>query len=150
MDQDTRRQGLFALFNEIGIIEQLAVTEFNRRLPDGLHVSHFAVINHLVRLGDGRTPARLAQAFQVTKPTMTNTLSKLSQRGLIEVRDNPEDGRSKLVFLMPAGQAFRDEAIATLYPMLDRMAERLDLEALLAILPQLRALRVYLDENRSE
>ncbi len=150
MDQDTRRQGLFALFNEIGIIEQLAVTEFNRRLPDGLHVSHFAVINHLVRLGDGRTPARLAQAFQVTKPTMTNTLSKLSRRGFIKVRDNPEDGRSKLVFLTPNGRALRDEAIATLYPLLDRMAERLDLEALLAILPQLQVLREYLDENRSE
>ena len=78
MDKKARRQRWFELLNEIGIIQQLAVTEFNRRLPEGLHVSHFSVINHLCRLGDGRTPLEIARAFQVTKPTMTNTLAKLS------------------------------------------------------------------------
>ena len=76
MDKKTRKQLLFQGMNEIGIIQQLATTEFNRRLPDDLHVSHFSVINHLCRLGDGRTPLRIANAFQVTKATMTNVIKK--------------------------------------------------------------------------
>ena len=64
LDDATRRRRLFELFNEIGIVQQLATTTFNRVLPDGLHVAHFSVINHLVRLGDGRTPAAIASAFR--------------------------------------------------------------------------------------
>lgn len=148
MNKKARRQVWFELFNEIGIIQQLAVTEFNRRLPEGLHVSHFGVINHLCRLGDGRPPHRIARAFQVTKPTMTNTLVKLSARGLIELRDNPDDGRSKLVFLTDAGRAFRDQAIGTLDPLLDELDAALRTETAEDPLPALRALRVYLDKRR--
>ena len=148
MDTETRRQRLFELFNEMGIIQQLASTAFNHRLPDGLHVSHFAAINHLCRLGDGRTPLQLAQAFQVTKATMTNTLSKLEARGFIRIRDNPSDGRSKLVFLTNKGRSFRTKAIATLNPLLDQLDKDLGTEKLLQTLPQLRLLRTYLDENR--
>ena len=150
MDKTARRLRWFALFNEIGIIQQLAGTEFNRRLPEGLHVSHFSVINHLVRLGDGRTPIEIARAFQVTKPTMTNTLAKLSARGLVEIRDNPADGRSKLVFLTKRGRAFRDEAIATLDPMIDALDKQLDVRTATRLLPDLQAIRTYLDEHRSE
>ena len=69
---------VFQFFNEVGIIQQLSATLFNKRLPEGLHVSHFSVLNHMVRLGDGKTPLALANAFQVTKATMTHTLSTLS------------------------------------------------------------------------
>ncbi len=148
MDRRLRRQRLFELFNEIGIIQQLAGTAFNHRLPDGLHVSHFSVVNHLCRLGDGRTPLRLAQAFQVTKATMTNTLAKLEARGFIEIRKNPTDGRSKLVFLTEKGRSFQKKAIATLYPVLDKLDKQLDAALMCEILPTLRTLRTYLDANR--
>ena len=46
---------IFEFFNEIGIISQLSSALFSRTLPDGLHVSHFSILNHMVRLGDGRT-----------------------------------------------------------------------------------------------
>ena len=66
MTESDKHKLAFQFFNEIGIIQQLASTAFNRRLPEGLHVSHFAVLNHLTRLGDGKTPRALASAFQVT------------------------------------------------------------------------------------
>ena len=53
----------FALFNEIGIIAQLSRALFEARLPEGIHLPQFAVINHMVRLGDGKTPLALARAF---------------------------------------------------------------------------------------
>ncbi len=148
MSEDERRASLFALFNEIGIIQQLAATAFNRRLPDGLHVSHFAVINHLCRLGDGKTPVEIARAFQTTKANMTNTLSKLAERGLVVFAAHPTDGRSKTVQLTEAGRAFRDRAVEPLYPMLDGLAARLDTDRLLAILPVLADLRADLDSHR--
>ncbi len=148
MDKETRKQCLFQVLTEIGIIQQLSATEFNRRLPEGLHISHFGVINHLCRLGDGCTPVNLANAFQVTKPTMTNTLAKLSARGLIEIKNNPKDGRSKLVSLTPKGRKFRDKSIASLAPTLEQMDQELDLEKLIHMLPVLQELRAYLDNNR--
>lgn len=149
MDDETRRQRLFQLLNEIGIIQQLSTAEFNRRMPEGLHVSHFSVLNHLSRLGDGRTPVRIAAAFQVTKATMTNTLSKLSARGFIEIRSNPDDGRSKLVYLTPTGREFQKRALAAVGPVLDQINENLDVDAILEILPKLHELREFLDVSRS-
>ena len=143
------KDNLFNLFTEIGIINQLMMAEFNKLMPGGVHISHFGVINHLCRVGDGWTPLRLANAFQVTKATMTNTVAKLSARGLIEVRANPKDGRSKLIFITPKGRAFQKQAIASLQPTLEKMSRELDLEAMMKILPQLEILRRYLDNSRA-
>lgn len=141
--------GLFQVLNEIGIIHQLIQTEMNRRLPDGLHASHFGVLNHLVRLGDGRTPVAIASAFQVTKATMTNTLGRLTERGLIQIAPNPKDGRSKLVFLTDEGRAFREDAIRRLGPGMQQIAENVDIGGLMATLPALQELRQHLDNNRA-
>ena len=72
---------IFHVFNEIGIIEQLARNVFEQVLPDGLKVSQFSILNHFVRLGDDKNPVDLARAFQVTKGAMTNTLQRLEGRG---------------------------------------------------------------------
>lgn len=143
------KESLFSLFTEIGIINQLMMSEFNHLMPDGVHISHFGVINHLCRVGDGWTPLRLANAFQVTKATMTNTLARLSARGFVEVRANPADGRSKLVFITPEGRAFQKRAIASLMPAIEKMGRELNLEAMMKITPQLEKLREYLDNNRT-
>ena len=145
---DKEAKAIFEFFNEVGIINQLATALFNKRLPDGLHVSHFSVLNHLVRLGDGRSPLSLASAFQVTKGTMTHTLSALEKRGLIKFAPHETDGRSKLVFLTKHGRAFRERAIADLAPAIAAMGDTLDLRKLERMIPQLSEVRRLLDENR--
>ena len=139
---------MFELFNEIGIIHQLSVAEFNRRIPENLHVSHFAVLNHLVRLGDGRTPKEITSAFQVTKGTMTNTLKDLSERGFIKLKPHATDGRSKVVFLTKSGRAFQKNAIEKLGPALVQLLSKIDTKAVLDCLPALKHLRETLDNNR--
>ena len=47
---------IFALLNEVGIIEQLARNRFDAAQADGLLLSHFILLNHLARVGDGTTP----------------------------------------------------------------------------------------------
>ena len=139
---------IFALFNEVGIINQLSSRLLETRLPDGFLVSHFAVLNHLTRLGDGRTPLSIAQALQVPKTSMTHTLKGLHTAGLITFEPNPKDSRSKLVHLTDQGRAFRDQAIAALGPDLVQMAQRIDTARVAAALPLLTEIREYLDKAR--
>ena len=138
----------FALFNEIGIIAQLSRALFEARLPDGLLLPHFSVINHMVRLGDGKTPLDLARAFQVPKTTMTHTLSNLEKHGFVHIAPNPEDGRSKCVFLTEAGRRFRADAIGALGPDLHLMSAEIPEDAVASLLPSLEEIRKYLDANR--
>ena len=138
----------FTLFNEIGIIAQLSRALFEARLPDGFLISHFSVLNHLIRVGDGPTPLRLANAFQVPKTTMTHTLSGLEKHGLIDMRPNPDDGRSKCVWLTEAGRTFRNNAIAALGPDMAELAERYPQEFIEDVTPKLEEIRKFLDAAR--
>ncbi|MCR9151091.1 MAG: MarR family transcriptional regulator [Rhodobacteraceae bacterium] len=145
MDKDPPT--LFRLFNEVGIINQLAGALLQARLPKDVLVSHFTVLNHLVRVRDGATPLELARAFQVPKTTMTHTLSGLSARGWVEQRPNPRDARSKQVWLTAAGRAFRDQTIASLAPEIAGIERALPGLAE-AVLPELGRLRRHLDTAR--
>ncbi|MEO9900273.1 MarR family transcriptional regulator [Nisaea sp.] len=147
MDKDTRAL-YFRFFNEIGIIAQLSRAVMESCLPEGLSSAHFGVLNHLVRLGDGRTPLAIARAFQVPKNSMTNTLAGLEKRGLIEMRPNPEDGRSKLVCLTDAGRAFRDDAIKALDPDMQMIGNQFDPEMISDLVPKLSEIRAFLDSRR--
>lgn len=148
LTKQERQKLAFQFFNEVGIIQQLGTALFNKRLPEGLHVSHFSILNHMVRLGDGRTPLVLADAFQVTKGTMTHTLAGLSKRGLIRLEPNASDGRSKLVFLTDAGRDFHKDAIESLSPVFAMLEEKIDFEKLIEVLPLLQEVREVLDSNR--
>jgi DNA-binding MarR family transcriptional regulator len=138
----------FELFTEVGIIAQLSRTMFEGAQADGLTLPQFSVLNHLVRLGDGRAPLDLARAFQTPKASLTNTLAGLEARGLIETRANPADGRSKLVYLTEAGRARRATAIAAVGPELARIHALPGASHAADLLPGLAALRKLLDENR--
>lgn len=138
----------FRLFNEIGILAQLTRAMFEARLPPGFVLAQFAVLNHLIRVKDGQTPLALARAFQVPKTSMTHSLAVLEGAGLVALRPNPEDGRSKLVFLTEAGRRFRQDAIAALAPDITRIAQAIPAERAEALLPPLEELRRFLDADR--
>lgn len=139
----------FRLFTEIGILEQLSRAFLEAQLPEGLIQPHFSVLNHLIRVADGRTPLELARAFQVPKTTMTHTLAGLEKHGLVEMRPNPADARSKQVWLLPEGRKVRDGVIASLGPEFSKIAEVFTPDEVAAILPALEKLRIHLDEARN-
>ena len=140
----------FGLFNEIGIVEQLARTMFEARLPEGFLVSHFSVLNHLIRVEDGQTPLELANAFQVPKTTMTHTLSILERHKLVKMQPNPKDGRSKCVWLTAKGRKFRDDAIKSLGPDVAVLAKQFPASFAEELTPKLRQLREFMDAQRNE
>lgn len=141
---------VFGFFNEIGIIEQLARTEMERVLPDGMKISHFGVLNHMVRLGLTESPADLASAFQVTRPSMTNTIQKLASKGYVTVDSDPNDGRGKLVLITEKGKQARNAAIEALAPLFEQLVSDLGLKIFSDTKPTLEAVRVYMDEQRSK
>ncbi len=143
-----QRRLYFEFFTQVGIIAQLSETMFSRRLPDGLHMSHFTLLSNLMRLGDGKTPLELASAFQVPKGTMTHTLKVLTERGLITQSPHPEDKRSKLVHLTDAGRAYHGQAIQNMGENLGELANLIDPEMIARLLPNLNEVRQILDENR--
>lgn len=148
MTQHDADPALYVFFNEIGIINQLVTTQMERSLPDGLRLSHFSVLSNFVRLGGTRSPAQLASAFQVTKGAMTNTLQKLEAKGLIRIRQNPEDARGKIVSITEKGRKVRNKAVAALTPAFVQFQTAFPMGKIEKALPTLQAVRKILDEAR--
>jgi DNA-binding MarR family transcriptional regulator len=139
---------LFAFFNEVGILAQLSRALFEARLPHGFNLPQFAVLNHLIRVSDGQTPLALARAFQVPKTSMTHSLAVLERHGLVEMRPNLRDGRSKCVFITEAGSTFRQGAVESLMPDMQMIASSFPVDQLAAALPVLTDLRKVMDAMR--
>ncbi|XOV84617.1 MAG: MarR family winged helix-turn-helix transcriptional regulator [bacterium] len=144
-----RPHNLFTLFNEIGIINQLASTRFERVLPENLTLSQFSVLNNFVRLGGTRTPAQLADAFQVTKGAMTNTLQKLAARGCITIEVDANDRRSKLINITQRGRQLRETAVQAADQALLTLEDQIDLTHLDDLLTRLQHIRKVLDADRN-
>ncbi len=150
MDENTSRDLIFfQVFNEIGIINQLGSTAFEKTLPDGLKISQFSVLNHFVRLGDDSTPLQLANAFQVTKGAMTNTLKRLLDRKLITIRPDSKDGRCKRVFITEKGRITRDKCIQRVTPLFEILKKSLSESDFRTAIPFLQKLREVLDKERN-
>ena len=80
----------------------------------GLNASSFDILATLRRSGAPHrlSPGDLMATAMVASGTMTNRIDQLEKVGLVERLPNPEDGRSVLVALTPAGLA-RIEAAVT-------------------------------------
>ena len=140
---------LFRFFNEVGIIDQLARAKLESVLPDGLKISQFIALNHLVRLGGNWSPARLANAFQVMKGAITNTLKRLELRGLVNAVADPGDGRGKLVRLTAAGRDMREQCVRSIGPVLIDLEAKFSEKRFAKALPLQEEGRRYIDERRS-
>ncbi len=139
----------FEVFNEIGIIDQLAGAMLASVMPTGMTQAQFTVLNHFVRLNViEKSPADLANAFQLTRPTMTSTLSRMERAGLVTIRPDPADGRAKLVSLTSEGRAMRETCISALLPLLPLINSVVSNAELSALLPALRKIRIKLDALR--
>ncbi len=139
----------FRVLNEIGIINQLATTIFERSLPHGLTLAQFTVLNHFVRLGGTRSPGELASAFQVTKATITTTLQRLEVKGFVTSTPDATDGRSKRIGITDAGREAYKQSIEAVEHDLATLEVAIGGETLSGILPPLIALRSFLDRRRN-
>ena len=130
-----------ALFSELLMADQLARNRLSKVLPKGMELSHFGVLNLLVRQQVELSPADLARAFHVTRGAMTNTLNKLEWAGYVHIRPDWDDARRKMVAISPAGRAARDAALAAITPLIDDAVRSLGEARVRQTIPVLRSLR---------
>jgi DNA-binding MarR family transcriptional regulator len=137
-----------SLFSEISAIDHLFKVRLSKTLPQGMELSHFAVLNHFSTLQCEKTPAQLARSFNVTKGAITNTLTKLSKMGYIHIRPDWDDGRSKQVSISKAGKIARDSAVSAIEPIIGELMTVLGSKKAKALIPFLRDLRILLNSAK--
>ena len=79
--------------------------------PLGLTPGQFPVLLALWER-DGRTQKALVSITDVEQATMANTLARMERDGLIRREADPQDNRSRLVFLTERARALEQEATA--------------------------------------
>lgn len=87
---------------------RLSVVRLNRRLrgqraDTSVTLTQLAALSTLKRHG-ALTPGELAAHEKVQPPSMTRVLAALEERGLVERRPHPTDGRQALVELTTVGR----------------------------------------------
>ncbi|MGO1118967.1 MarR family winged helix-turn-helix transcriptional regulator [Rhodovibrionaceae bacterium A322] len=140
----------YRIITWVGIINQLATHKAGSLLsPQDLPLPQFQLLNHFShRPDEGKTVTRVARAMQQPQPGITKTLQKLVARGYLSWRPNPEDGRSKLLFMTPEGQAVHQQAVSTLLPALAEVFQDWDDREISDLFAQLDRIKIYLDDNR--
>ena len=88
------------------------IVRTNRRLRQeggaGLSPTLSAALGTIGRHGP-LTPSELADRERVQRPTATRLLARLEAPGYVTRTPDPEDGRSSLVALTPAGRALLEQ-----------------------------------------
>jgi DNA-binding MarR family transcriptional regulator len=84
-----------------------SVMSLGRRLrverpADGRPSLELSVLGHLHRRGP-LSPGELADAERVQPQTLTRTLTRLEEEGLVNREEHPQDGRRALMALTPTG-----------------------------------------------
>ncbi len=139
---------LFKVMTEISIIANIGNREFERRMPGGLTVAQFGVLNHLLRLKAQQTIGEIADAMQVAQPTMSSTVKRLVEKGYAQFVPDPEDRRVKRVKVTRAGRTIRDKAVKAMAPELAYLKDGTPGADWEKILAELTRLRIVLDAVR--
>lgn len=80
--------------------------------PHGLRPVDFSVLT-LVAGNPGITSRQICATLAIQPPNLVALVGSLQQRGLIERRPHPNDGRAVGLHLTPAGRELHDTACAT-------------------------------------
>ena len=138
------------LFSEVLAADQMVRNRLSRVLPKGMEISHFSVLNHLAWHEGERSPAQLAEAFNVTRGAMTNTLNRLDWSGYVHIRPDWDDARRKMVAISPAGRRAREQALSAIAPVVGDVIDSLGEDRVRATLPILRELRTKMGPVKPE
>ncbi|MCI5044359.1 MAG: MarR family transcriptional regulator [Aquisalinus sp.] len=130
------------------MIAHMASVEFERLLPDGMTEAQFGVLNRLLRLDTVETISELADAFQVTQPTMSSTVKRLEEKGYIRFLADATDRRTKQVAVTAAGTDCRNEVVKMLEPHYAGLANDASRLSVANILPELQIIRGYLEKRK--
>ena len=95
-----------ALVTSIMRVQQLYLMRIEALLrPRGLTFARYEVLRLLAFSRHGVLPVgKVGERLQVHPASVTNAMQRLEEAGLVERRANPDDGRSVLAEITPAGR----------------------------------------------
>jgi DNA-binding MarR family transcriptional regulator len=85
----------------------------------GLHTGQEMLLFHLWN-EEGLTQSQLVDQLCVEPPTVTKTLQRLEQAGVVERRQDAEDARVSRVYLTPKGRALKEQ-VKTIWDNLEAL-----------------------------
>ena len=119
-----------------------------RHMEYGLAPVHFGLL--VILAGHPRNLSELAERRKVSRPTMSNSISRLVERGWVKRVRDPHDRRMVLIELTPAGRAVLSEircaAEARMAELLDSLSPA-ECDQLLAGLAVLRTVFARVADN---
>lgn len=84
---------------QVNHLARMMIQGLTRRIgPHGVVPGQFAQLLALYEV-DGQSITDLAAAVAIEHPTMSRTLDRMERDGLVEARPDPNDGRSRRVYL---------------------------------------------------
>jgi len=144
-----RERLLWELLTSVGICAQLLTTRATEALGEDLPPPQFTMLNHFVRVPPPvKTVGQMAQAFQSPQPGITKTAQKLIAKGFLAAKDDPEDGRRKLLSITDAGRAAHLAALVRLRPDANLIFGDWSDDDLAGLKEPLFRLKHWLDNNR--
>ena len=150
MDIPPELEKIRQILNWVGVAEQLLVTRLNRVIAGAnLPFAQFIMLNHFRAFADeGHTIGRLANAFETGQPGVSKTVARLIEKGYLRAEPDPEDGRSRQIYLTEAGAAAHQDALKRIAPdaaLIFRDWSAGDIDELHRLIFKLKS---WLDENR--
>lgn len=127
----------------------IVLAQLRRSLRDefGVTMPVFDLLAQVHRPPQGPTMGQLSQRLMVSKGNVTDLVERMEEKGLIERRPDPDDGRVQHVHLTPAGE----ELVARMLPAhrnwLKDMMAGMDPAGLAQLDQLLRALKTTLTAN---
>lgn len=87
-------------------VQQILLARIDARLrPEGLTFARYEVLRLLAFTRSGVLPVgKIGERLQVHAASVTNAVNRLDQDGHVWRRQNPDDGRSVLAEITPAGR----------------------------------------------
>ncbi|MBQ3192476.1 MAG: MarR family transcriptional regulator [Oscillospiraceae bacterium] len=81
------------------------------------------IMGYLAHRKQPPCPRDIEAEFQLSHPTVSGILSRLEQKGFIELRTDPEDRRCKRIFILEKGQQCHDLMHSTIQSNEQRIVE---------------------------
>lgn len=119
-----KRQDTNVLFG-VWLVSRAATDVLDTALaPSGLTADEFGIYSVLTS-ADTMTPSELARWMSAAPTTVSSYVKRFEARGHVERRRNPDDGRSFVLRLTPAGRRAHALAGAQFVPVLERVLRTL-------------------------
>ena len=142
------------ILREVARLAHMTECVVAAQLPSPITVAQYSVLKVLSVSSECLSITQLADMQSVSQPTMSSTVAKLKDRGLIETVSRPNDRRTRYVTLTEEGRNMKRTCDEKALPVLSRVVERVphaDWASLQRIVAGINgALAVTLKENEAK